>query len=246
LTESEISPILLLCPFEPTEEEYNIVAQFSKVQILVGDPRSHKDIVSAGLKQAERVVLINISNTLSSSRDDFGDSSTIMISHLIYNTFLVCFRVSNIKEIGRRMPMVIDLEKRANIKFLRPSARDGKRGKKQGLCDDEEDWKYHPVLASGQVLASGMLDPILFQSYKNDVILPVIKLLCGLKFEEDYRMDHEVGVKPGRFAHVPVPDDFINRPYVDVYEYFASHGVIPMGIYRVANNDGYIYIMIYD
>jgi hypothetical protein len=55
------------------------------------------------------------------------------------------------------MPMIIDLEKRTNIKFLRPTARDGKRGKKQDTRDDEEDWKYHPVLASGQVLASGMV-----------------------------------------------------------------------------------------
>lgn len=137
--------------------------------------------------------------------------------------------------------MVIDLEKRTNIKFLRPSARmDAKRGGKKNKkkVESEEDWRYHPVLASGQVLASGMLDPILFQSYKNEVILPVIKLLCGLKFEEDFRLDDEMGVKPGRFAHVPVPEEFVNRPYVDLYEYFAANGVVPLGIYRVANNDG--------
>lgn len=135
------------------------------------------------------------------------------------------------------MPMVIDLEKRTNIKFLRPSSRDGKRGKKAEQSD-AEDWKYHPVLASGQVLASGMLDPILFQSYKNDVILPVIKLLCGLKFEEDFMMDDEINVKPGWFAHVPVPEVYINRPYVDLFEHFAANGAIPLGVYRVSNNDG--------
>jgi hypothetical protein len=89
LIERDLSPVLLLCPFEPTPEEYSIIAQFPKVFIMVGDPRSLKDIVSAGLQGAERVVIMNISNTLDSSKDDFGDSATIMISHLIYNTMTV-------------------------------------------------------------------------------------------------------------------------------------------------------------
>lgn len=159
-------------------------------------------------------------------------SATIMISHLIYNYFA---------SIMKDTPVLTDLQKRTNIKFLQPSARSG-NGKKRVKTDAEEyDWNYHPVLASGRVLASGMLDPILFQSFKNGAILPFVKLLCGLKFEEDYQMEEELGVESSRFAHIPVPTQFEGRPYAELYSYFTAVGVVPLGIYRQSDNDGLFY-----
>jgi hypothetical protein len=61
---------------------------------MIGDPRSLKEIVSAGLQEAERVVLINLGLMSTSKVDDFADSATIMISHLIFNTFQVCRRLN--------------------------------------------------------------------------------------------------------------------------------------------------------
>jgi len=225
----QLTPILLLCEEEPTHDEFSILSQFPKVYFQVGSPRKLKDLVEAGVYHCSKVVILNLSTHNSETRDEFNDSTAIMISHLIYNLF---------RNSESKKTCIISIEKRSNIKFVRPGVS---RKSKRAVGPGEEhasDWSYHPMLASGQILAEGMLDTILFCSYKDSVILGVCKLLCGIRVEEDYQQDKALSIQHSTFTLIPLPISFENRPYSALYRWMASQGIIPMGIYRQADTDG--------
>ncbi|KAJ3147652.1 potassium channel, sub T, member 2 [Geranomyces variabilis] len=241
LTQKEFRSCLLLCPRDPTEEEFTALAQFPSVFILVGDPRNKNTLLRAGVVGAARVLIVNLHRTVDEEDrqpdqdESFADSSAIMVSQMIYQMF----------RPGQKKLVVVELLTRIHIKFLRPTAkrilkRRNRRRQATPAVESTENpdagvdhYLYAPVYAAGRVLAASMLDAVLFETFFNSAVLEIFKLMCGLRLPRDVEMDALLGVDPSFLCHVHVPADYVGRTFVQLYAEFAlNQGILPLGLLR--------------
>ncbi|KAI8909194.1 hypothetical protein EDD86DRAFT_150601 [Gorgonomyces haynaldii] len=181
LSQMEFKSILILCPHEPTMDEFRLLAQFPLIYIMVGDAQNRNVLEQAGIQVADKVVVVNMHNKSNQNlneqdaHDGFADSPSIMIAHAVYDMF---------HRSGIRKTTIIDLEKRSNVKFLRPSSRKMTRGKKKEGPDFEADIVhnayYTPMYGAGRVLTTSMLEKVLYKLYFQPSILSVFRSICGL------------------------------------------------------------------
>ncbi|KAH6564138.1 hypothetical protein BASA50_006828 [Batrachochytrium salamandrivorans] len=244
LTARELKPILVLCPSLPTEDEFSVYARFPQMFFVVGDASLQKDLERGNVHGAGKVVIVNMQRAPSDGNvgiDDFMDSSSIMVAHLIYNMF---------HRVGMRKYVVIHLEKRTNIKFLRPTARKKRQIRKSkfgvnrnqtrqqaDLLDEQNDWIddvfFAPVFASGRVLASSMIEPVLFQTYTNPFILDIFNAFCGVQYLKEQSIHAQLGVERSGLCYICVPVEFVGRTFGLMFENLAHNaGVIPIGLLR--------------
>lgn len=143
---------------------------------------------------------------------------------------------------------LVNLELRDNLKFLKPNNSKRKPGtrrtKRKALHQSREiiridnesnasfDIFYHPIFAAGQCLITGMLDSILFHTFINISLLDIFKLFCGLKYELDFQLDHELGIEPAYFLQIPVPVEFVGKTYGDLFYDLSKRGLVPLGLFR--------------
>ncbi|KAJ1560784.1 hypothetical protein HK405_005954, partial [Cladochytrium tenue] len=106
----ELRPIVFLTKREPTAREVKTLSIFQDVYVVVGDPRHKSDLVRGGILGASKVVIL--SQRAGGAQGDIGGGETIMASHLIYS-YLKSQRVNKC--------IIVELPKRAQIKYLRPT-----------------------------------------------------------------------------------------------------------------------------
>ncbi|KAK6097551.1 hypothetical protein MT418_001655 [Batrachochytrium dendrobatidis] len=245
LTARELKPILVLCPKIPTPEEFAVFSRFPDLFFMEGDASLQPDLERGNVRASGKVVIVNMqripTGESQSSTEDFMDSSSIMVAHLIYNMF---------HRVGMRKYVVIHLQKRANIKFLRPTARKRRQIRKtrigalqnhvpleKDMRDAYNDWIddvfFAPVFAAGRVLSNSMIEPVLFQSYTNPFILDIYNAFCGVQYLKQRHVQSQLGVERAGLCYVCVPQDFIGKPFGQLFEYFAHDaGVVPIGLLR--------------
>ncbi|KAJ3330216.1 potassium channel, sub T, member 2 [Blyttiomyces sp. JEL0837] len=238
LTDDDFRPIVFLCHRLPTSDEFALLRAFPSVYYIVGDPRRKRDLLAAGIIGCHKVVIMNMAT---GENDDFADGPAIMISHLIYSMF------QHNRSSPSRKPknVIIELSKRSHINYLRPSAKQSnKRNRKASAVANtiEEqglNYLYAPVFASGRVVAAAMLDCILYQLLNNSSVLEVFNLFCGVRMKKDVELDKLLGIAPTFLSQIDVPDAYVGKPFGDLYrELTLHHGIIPVGIYRDADDQG--------
>jgi hypothetical protein len=137
---------------------------------------------------------------------------------------------------GVRKTVLIELQTRNHIKFLRPGMRKLRKRSQQNTVSREGavgDVLYAPIFAAGRVLVATMLDSILYQTYFNTSILEIFQLLCGIRLETHRQMDNALGIKPSYLTYIDFPADFTGKTFGELYRFLAeNHGVIPVGLYR--------------
>lgn len=181
----EYKKVLFLSVEDPTEGNAAQILQFPGIGFLKGDPRKKRDLLRAGINNADKVVLINLRNSMSEVGEDdvsleYLDSNTIVVSHLIHSMFR-----------GRAKKYVVnDLQEKENIKFLRPTIlKHSKKAivKEEGTINTsrraftEDSYTYTPIFAGGRVIASSMLGSILYQTYYNPLIVKTFEYFCGVR-----------------------------------------------------------------
>jgi hypothetical protein len=89
VTAEEYKRILFLAPQEPNSEDFAYLLQFPGVYYTVGDARKKVDLLRAGLEGADKVVLMNMTNSSQVDKEttEYIDSNTIVVSHLIYSMY---------------------------------------------------------------------------------------------------------------------------------------------------------------
>ncbi|TPX37664.1 hypothetical protein SmJEL517_g00575 [Synchytrium microbalum] len=230
LEEDETRTIVFLCPRLPTHDEFTTLCQFPNVYFVCGDPSKKKDLLRGGLVGADKVIILY---SIVGTEDDFSDSKPIMISHLIYGMF----------PEHERKYVIVELQKRSHIKFLRPTAkrsltmskRERKAHSNQGVEEGDlaGEHLYTPMFAAGRVVCAPMLDSILYQTFHNSVVLDIFKRLCGVRYKRDIELDRELNANPSYLSYIDTPDEFAGRPFRDLYRELAlKHSVIPLGILR--------------
>ncbi|TPX44523.1 hypothetical protein SeMB42_g01752 [Synchytrium endobioticum] len=228
LEEDETRKILFLCSRLPNKDEFTTLSQFPSIYYMAGDPSKKKCLLQAGLVGADKVIILNYS--FGGNEDDFSDSKSIMISHLIYG---MC------REHEKKY-VIIELQKRSHIKFLRPTGKRlaGKKHRRQQQAPPEDidlggEHLFAPMFAAGRVVAAPMLDSILYQTFHSKVLLEVFNSLCGVRYQRDIDLDRELRIDPAYLSYIDTPDEFSGRPFKDVYRELAlNHGIVPLGLLR--------------
>ncbi|KAJ3299618.1 hypothetical protein HK104_008211 [Borealophlyctis nickersoniae] len=79
VSEEEFKTVLILCSRPPSEEEYSPLQVFPNLYWMVGDPRKKSDLLKAGIKFADKVVIVNMHRkpTGDGPGDDFADSGAM-------------------------------------------------------------------------------------------------------------------------------------------------------------------------
>ena len=197
---------------------------------MMGDPRKKHCLLKAGIEGASKVIVMSMGKDLEESRE-YADSSTLMVSHLIYSLF----------DAGDKKYCINDLHDKENIKFLRPTAfKVRKRVTNQGKDDidiskrsiTEDTYTYTPIYASGRVLASSMLGSILYQAHYNPFIVQVFRFFCGVRTEEELDLEHYLETDSKTLSYVAIPSSFIGSCFSDLFCYFLQHEIIAIGLLR--------------
>ncbi|KAJ3399356.1 hypothetical protein HDV05_001833 [Chytridiales sp. JEL 0842] len=155
-----------------------------------------------------------------------------MISHLIYTLFSTPIR---------KKCVIIELTRRIHINYLRPTLQrltsKRKRSTPNFIPEVEGlDYLYAPLYAAGRVVVGSMLDSILFQLFKNPSLLETLRLLCGSRTKADEVLDRDVGVERKFLCQIDVPEGYAGRTFGELYrELTVHHGMIPLGLYREAD-----------
>ncbi|KAJ3014222.1 potassium channel, sub T, member 2 [Thoreauomyces humboldtii] len=143
LTDHEFKRVVILCPNEPTVQEFSALAQFPLLYFVLGDPRKRSDLHRAGVEGSAKIIILNLYKNVEEEADEkdesFADSSAIMVSHMIYTMFVKSprkkFVVVELRESGGLPSTLQNPVKltttcfllftvtRIHIKFLRPAAK---------------------------------------------------------------------------------------------------------------------------
>ena len=241
LPREQLKPVVILCPRKPTDEEFQALSVFPEVYVMVGSPGLKYDLDRANIESCDKIVIKGMQSPegiTEDSEDYFNDSSPIMIAHLIHSMF---------KGQDRKY-VVVELDKRSNIRFLRPTAK--KRGfTSKKLLNIQSQVRQHltrgsefgwtdncyftPNFSSGRVLTSSMLEPILFHAYHNPYILDIFYAFCGVQYQRHRAFQLSLGIERSELCYVAVPVEFVGKQFGELYEYFARKvGIIPIGLFR--------------
>lgn len=229
ITAKEFRTVVILCSKIPTNEEYRLLSRFPEVYIFIGDARKRTHLELCGIALADKIIITNMTTNLNKKSGDdeenegFEDGPAIMVAHLIFNMF---------HRDGIRKTTIVDLGKRSNIKFLRPTSRSFNKvkcNKRENLdIDCLQSAYYTPIFAAGNVLCTSMLDNLLLKLYFQPNILEVIRCLCGTHHRptsEDY--------PSSSICSIEVPPDYVGRSYLKLYELLTRYvGIVPLGILR--------------
>ncbi|KAL2913073.1 hypothetical protein HK105_207418 [Polyrhizophydium stewartii] len=241
ITAFEYKVIVILCPTRPTEREIHTLGLFPDVYVVLGDPLSRVALESANIRDADKVVITKLrrgqaafANEPDGSQDQFSDGSAILVAHLIYDMF---------HREGIRKYFVLELGRKANIKFLRPTGR--KRPSKrvrsrfteptdaQAKRPWEESPFMAPVFAGGRVVAPSMLEPLLFQAYRTPCAIQFFHALCGVRFKSDLDNEEKLGLRPGHVCYIAPPEGSVGKTYgALVHSLIVNTGFVPIGLLR--------------
>lgn len=204
VTAEEYKRLLFLAPQEPNAEDFAYLLQFPGVYYIVGDARKKADLLRAGLEGADKVVLMNMTNSsqVKEETNEYIDSNTVVVSHLIYSMYTGThqkkFVINDLRKLASfdrfnvcnctHLALADDKE---NVKFLRPTPM---KYRTKGANDEdiivtsrekstEDSYTYTPVFSSGRVIASSMMGSILYQTYYNPMIVKIFRYFCGIRRE---------------------------------------------------------------
>ncbi|KAI8923981.1 hypothetical protein BC831DRAFT_12792 [Entophlyctis helioformis] len=239
LIAKDVKPILILSPKLPTKKDLAALAVFPEVYYAQGDARNRADLETIGnVRGADKVVVLKMRRQVDahgSDQEDFSDSSSIMVSHLVYDMF---------HREGIRKFLIVELGRRTNIKFLRPTVKHDvakrtlQRGNQPRAPPAEvaallHDPYFTPVYAGGRVISSSMVEPILFQTFHTPCTIDVFHALCGERFKTDLELDELMDIAPAGLCQIAVPALAVDRPYAFLFQILATeYGVIPIGLLR--------------
>lgn len=237
LTVKEFRQIVVLCPQLPTHEEFENLRMFPEWYIHIGDPEKRTHLLKAGIKQCDKVVMFNMSQGISgsvpSAQDGFDDAPAIMVAHNVYDMF---------QRSGVRKTMIVDLERRSNMRFLRPTARKIKSRKRRLLSDTTQDMGqasvfhnacYTPNYAAGRVLSTPMLANVLYSLHFQPSIQKVFKAFCGVLTREDAHLERTHAFTGASVCSIAVPPECAGQSFLHLFQALAQHrGIVPLGLLR--------------
>ncbi|KAI3647012.1 hypothetical protein MP228_007233 [Amoeboaphelidium protococcarum] len=110
LDKSQLTPILILCPQLPSEDEWRSIAVFPHVYFMQGSSLKRNDLIKAGLFDCSCVIVLQ--QPLEQSKIDGGDDERFVDSAAVMTAHQIDFMTKD-------KYVITELVTRNNIKFMR-------------------------------------------------------------------------------------------------------------------------------
>lgn len=250
--------IVILHPFVLSDSIWQRIGIFKGILLIRGSPLVEKDIRRAGILRASQVVILaNVggsrSQTLSSTL-----ASTRTLESLADSDSIFCYNC--VRRIKPQLKIVVEMLFLSSIIFLEPNSNYA-----SNLHSNIEEYKVLPQFASGShVFSSSLLDALLCQTFFNpSIVKVVIKLINGadhietkdLLFQQQLQTDelncndkeiiqlnnqaHSVlnTIRSSSLYLIAVPPAQVKKTYDKLFAYFATLGIICIGLLRAPNDD---------
>ncbi|ORX63770.1 hypothetical protein K493DRAFT_322074 [Basidiobolus meristosporus CBS 931.73] len=221
ITSSEHRHIIILRSQPPTEDEVRILGVFPDVYFVIGDVRSEKDLLRAGILGCSRLIILRKQN-VAQKHDEYVDTSVIMCNQLARRI---------LKQHDACKYIMVELVEQENVKLLQATDKH---------CKDKftKVFTHAGIYASGQVFVDCSIDHLFYLSYHNKAIMKLVKLLCGLRSQKDLALDTKLDITSSYLCYIKVPEKFVGMSYNSLYRELATEqGIIPLGLFRAPDLD---------
>lgn len=148
-----------------------------------------------------------------------------------------------IKKCNPTIQIMTELVHDSNIEFLLPTA-EIERFNKNIIT-----YESTSVFSAGEVYVNSIIDTLTCQAYYNQHIVTIIhQLLTGGKNASNMLTKgalESVNLKSSNLWQIDIPENFINKTYIELFKAFCKKNVIALGLYRLSgakdNNNSYVY-----
>lgn len=215
------------------KELWDSISRFKDITLINGSPLNTYDLLRANIEYADKAVILDCDNIKSDSsfRNEMADSESIFVYKAI-------------KKCNKNIQIMTELIYATNIEFLLPKSELSlfKRNNMQ--------YETTSLFAGGEVYISSIIDTLTCQAFYNPHIVTVLhQLLTGGKNNINAGIKgicENVGLKQSNLWQIPIPEQFINKEFVELYTYLAEEAnMISIGLYRLAgaqdNESPYVY-----
>ncbi|KAK9762490.1 hypothetical protein K7432_011717, partial [Basidiobolus ranarum] len=221
ITESEHRPIVILRSNPPSESELSTLGVFADVYFVIGQRRSEKDLIRAGILGSNRIIILR-KHDFVQKHDEYVDTSVIMCNELARRI---------LQQHDENKYIIVEIVEQANVKLLQVADHHSKR-------QFTKVFTHAGSYASGQVFVDCSIDHLFYQGYHNEAIMKLVRLLCGLRSQSDLAFDTQLDITSSYLCYIQVPEKFVDKTYDGLYrELAAEQGIIPLGLFRASSSE---------
>eukprot|EP01137_Pigoraptor_chileana_P010662 Opistho-2@60531 len=212
LAASKVRPIVLLGERPPPPHTWTAVSWFPEVYYVDGSGVNVEDLVRAGGKSADRMIVISFSSTLASNTDADSDkpmldSRAIMITHMI--GFINDDRETD-------LATTTELLFPENMKFLAITS--------SGIEKRRIPYFLQPSYAAGRGWTARMIDSVSYAAHHEPFLYEIMLSLVGSR--------ERLGGS-SVLMQVRLPPALRGEKFSTVFHHFAvNYGIIVLGLYR--------------
>jgi hypothetical protein len=238
--------IVILYPYELSHAVWHMISSFDGIFVVKGSPLEEEDIRRAGIFRAKNVVIMADASTgkLASEGTPRGLEAMCDAEAI--------FAYKAMRRMNDKANVVVEIVKQTNIGYL------DQVDESDGVLYDDDDYRFTPQFASGELFTSSLLDTIVCQAFYNPQIVAVVnKLISSRDIKEVTaavnKVTADVQFGPGKkqsldaitsssLYQIAVPKEFHQGgKYGDMFKQMAAKGILALGLYRgvnPANNRG--------
>jgi len=231
--------IVILYPFELSHAVWHMISSFDGIFVVKGSPLEEEDIRRAGIFRAANVVIMADSSTHRLA----AESGTAKGLEAMCDAEAI-FAYKAMRRMNDKANVVVEIVKQTNIGYLdQVDDQDGV------MLYDDDDYRFTPQFASGELFTSSLLDTIVCQAFYNPQIVAVVnKLISSRDLKEVTaavnKVTADIQIGPGKkqsldavnsssLYQVPIPKEFHQGgKYGDMFKQMAAKGILPLGLYR--------------
>ncbi|RIB30512.1 calcium-activated BK potassium channel alpha subunit-domain-containing protein [Gigaspora rosea] len=207
----KITPIVILSPTRPSQNQWKILSQFEKVYFVEGNPMMREGLDCGRVRFAKQAVVLADSSRLLRNGEKTEDASAMLV-------FL------NIKAMCKQnIDVFVEFVHMDNMKFMSEDA---------SAIDKSMQAHHSPAFMAGTCFSLSMLDSIICQSFYQPHIVTIIEqMLFGAPPLHLLSGPTCPAPSHSHFYQIPVKS-FIGCQYGELFRSMVQKKVIPLGLYR--------------
>ena len=206
------------------------ISKFERLILIKGSPLNMEDLHKANIEYASKVVILETDFALNNNYS----------SKMIDNERIFIYKA--IKKLNPNIQIMTELIFESNIEYLLP------KEELSHINPAQLDYSTTCVFSSGEVYVNSILDSLTAQAYYNKHIVEIIHLILkGENMVESKlkKILDDIGLISSQIFQCDVPDEFINKNFGELYDFFCEKNLVIIALYRLSeardNDTGYVF-----
>ena len=206
------------------------ISKFERLILIKGSPLNMEDLHKANIEYASKVVILETDFALNNNYS----------SKMIDNERIFIYKA--IKKLNPNIQIMTELIFESNIEYLLP------KEELSHINPAQLDYSTTCIFSSGEVYVNSILDSLTAQAYYNKHIVEIIHLILkGENMVESKlkKILDDIGLISSQIFQCDVPDEFINKNFGELYDFFCEKNLVIIALYRLSgardNDTGYVF-----